>query len=240
MPVRRATKKTAPRRKPYRGRKPKSGVSAAVKKYVRKSMPKTEMKSLWNHDNEVSLNTLTQGQIIALPQVTQGTSATQRIGNDIYLKMLHMKGALYNNSASESYVRLIIVGHNANITPSLATFPLFVNGASNNTVTTGQVNGLDAIYYPINKKDLTVYTDRTWKLAGSNVEAGARNTKLFSECVKWRGSGKRIRYEGNTVGYEAQNWLCSVIWIACDANDDTSFGTNVELSQLTRVFYKDP
>lgn len=203
-------------------------------------MPKTEMKCVWNHDNEVSLNTLSQGAIVSLPLVTQGLAVTNRIGNEIYLKMLHMKGALYNNSASESYVRLIVVGHSANISPTLGTFPLFINGPSNNTVPISSVNGLDAQYYPLNKKDLTVYVDRKWKLAGSNIEAGARNTKMFSEAVKMPGRGKKICYEGNTTGYENQDWLCSIIWIASDANDDTTTGTNVELSQLTRIYFLDP
>lgn len=203
-------------------------------------MPKSEMKSIWNHDNEVNLNTLSQGAIVSLPTISQGTTSTGRIGNEVFLKMMHMKGVLYNNSTSETYVRLVIVGHDANISPVLSTFPLFVNGSSNNTVPVGSVNGLDAQYYPLNKKDLTVYTDRKWKLAGSNAEAGARNTKMFSECVKWRGQGKKICYEGNTTGYENQNWLCTIIWIVSDANDDTSLGTNVELSQLTRIYYTDP
>lgn len=215
-------------------------MSPAVKQYVRRIMPKSEMKSIWNHDNEVSLNTLSQGAIVSLPLVTQGTASTSRIGNEINLKMMHMKGVLYNNSSSESYVRLLVVGHSANISPVLGTFPLFVNGSSNNTVPIGTINGLDAQYYPVNKKDLTVYVDRKWKLAGSNVEAGARNTKMFSECVKWPGHGKRICFEGNTTGYENQDWLCSIIWIASDANDDTSLGTNVELSQLTRIYFQDP
>lgn len=215
-------------------------MSTAIKKYVQKAMPKSEMKSIWNHDNEIALNTLTQGAIVSLPTITQGTASTNRIGNEVNLKMVHMKGVLYNNSATETYVRLLIVGHDANISPALGTFPLFINGSSGNTVAVGSVNGLDAQYYPVNKKDLTVYTDRKWKLAGSNVEAGARNTKMFSECVKWRGQGKKIKYEGNTTGYENQNWLCSIIWIVSDANDDTSTGTTVELSQLTRIYYTDP
>lgn len=203
-------------------------------------MPKPEMKSIWNHDNEVSLNTLSQGAIVSLPLVTQGTASTNRIGNEIMLKMMHMKGVLYNNSSSESYVRLLVVGHDANISPVLGTFPLFVNGSSNNTVPISSVNGLDAQYYPINKKDLTVYVDRKWKLAGSNIEAGSRNTRMFSECVKWPRRGKKVIYEGNTTGYENQNWLCTIIWIASDANDDTTTGTNVELSQLTRIYFQDP
>lgn len=242
MPYSKAGRRAATAGKPnYRKRAPKKGtVSKAVKQYVRKAMPKTEMKSVWNHDNEVLINTLNQGVIVGLPQITQGTSSTTRIGNEIYAKMLHMKGVLYNNSASESYIRLIVCGHDANINPTIGTFPLFVNGSSGNTVTASSVNGLDAQYFPLNKKDLTIYVDRKFKLAGSNVEAGARNTRMFSECVKWPGMGKRVIYEGNTAGYEAQNWLCSVIWVASDANDDTTTGTNVELSQLTRFYFRDP
>lgn len=214
-------------------------MSTAIKKYVRRAMPRVEMKSVWNHDNEVSLNTLAQGAIVGLPQVTQGTAVTNRIGNEISFKMMHMKGALYNNSNSESYVRLIIVGHEGSIAPALGTFPLFVNGPSNNTVTTSTINGLDAMYYPINKKDLHVYRDKVFKLAGSSSAAEAKNTRMFSEMVKFPGKGKKVTYEGNTTGVDNQNWFLSIIWVAADANDDTTTGTNVELSQLTRLWYTD-
>lgn len=173
------------------------------------------------------------------PLISQGLSATQRIGNDINLSMFHVKGVLYNNSTQESYARMLIVGHDGTIDPAMATFPLYTNGASNNTVTIASINGLDTMYYPLNKTDLTIYSDKKFRLAGSATGNGPRNTKMFNAMVKFPGKGKKVTYKGNTTGVNQQNWFISVIWIIADANDDTSTGTVMELSSLTRMWYTD-
>lgn len=177
--------------------------------------------------------------MIAYPLVTQGTPATNRIGNDINMTLFNIKGILYNNSTSETYIRQLIVGHDGTIDPTMATFPLFVNGASNNTTTISSINGLDTMYYPLNKTDLHVYVDKKHKLAGSATGNGPRNTKIFNETIKFPGKGRKFTFKGNTTGVNQQNYFISVIYIIADANDDTTTGTTVELSQLTRYWYTD-
>jgi len=236
MPVR-ATRKYS--RKPRKYVKRKPTVSKAVKKYVRRTMPAIERKCNWYHDNEVQLNTLSQGAMQGYPLVTQALAATGRIGNDINVSMFQIKGVLNNNSGSESWARCIVCSHDGTIDPNMGTFPLFVNGASNNTVTISTINGLDTMYYPLNKTDLTVYYDRKFRLAGSATGNAGNNTSMFNKTIKFPGKGKRFTFKGNTTGVNQQSAFISVIWIVADANDDTTTGTTVELSQLTRYWYTD-
>lgn len=217
----------------------KKGVSQAVKKYVRRAMPAIEFKENWYHDNEVQLNTLTQGAMQAYPQVSAGTNHTTRVGNEISLKSFQVKGILNNNSGSESYARLLILGHDGNLDPTYSTFPIFRNTANGTTSTISGVNGLDTMYYPINKVDCHVYYDKVMKLAGSATGNAGANTKMFSHMIKFPGKGKKIVYEASGTGVGSQNTYISVYWIVADANDDTSTGTVVELSQLTRFWFTD-
>lgn len=197
-----------------------------------------EMKELWQHDNEVSLNTLTQGAMATYPLISTGSTNSTRNGSEITLKSMMIKGMLYNNSGSETYARMIIVGHEGTIDPTYSTFPIFRNTGAGATVTIASVNGLDTMYYPLNKVDLHVYHDKVYRLAGSATAGGPANTRQYSKWIKF-GSGKKIAYKGNASGYQNQNYMVSVYWIVADANDDTSTGTTVELSQLTRVFFTD-
>jgi len=236
MPVSRR-KPTMSRKKRYTPKK--KGVSTAVKKYVRRAMPSVEFKENWYHDNEVQLNTLTQGAMQGYPQVAVGTSHITRVGNEISLKSFLVKGILNNNSGSESYARLLILGHDGNIDPTFSTFPIFRNSANGTTSTIATVNGLDCMYYPINKLDCTVYHDRVIKLGGGAIGNSATNTKMFSKMIKFPGKGMKIKYEATGTGFGNQNRFISVYWMVADASDDTTTGTTVELSQLTRFWYTD-
>lgn len=240
MPFRRrAAIVRRPRRKTSAPRK--FTVSRAVKKYVKRALPKIELKTFWQHDNEVSLNTLSQGTTANMyhPQLAVGNSGLQRVGNEINFKSMHLKGVLYNNSTQETYVRMIVVGCPGTLDPTITTFPLFRSGSSGVTSVVSSLNGLDQMYYPLNTMDLTVYQDNVFKLAGSNSYSGGSNTRMFSKFIKFPGKGKHVTFKGNTTGQNNQNWYINVIWLAADANDDTSTGTNVELSMLTRYWYQD-
>jgi len=211
-------------------------VPAATKKYVRRLMPKTETKQVWAHHNEVQLNTLAQGyQSNQVVQIGQGTASNLRIGNVVNLSGLHLKGAFNNNSTSESYVRMMVIGYpSENGDPLLNLFRSLPTGT---TTGVSSVNGLDAIYYPLNKLEMKVYCDTVYRLAGSATGNSGANTKFFSRFIKF--GGKKVEFKSTTSGYNNQNWMYSVIWIAADANDDTSTGTAVELSCLERLYFRD-
>lgn len=233
MPYRRKTSTTRKPKRRYTTRK--RGVSTAVKKYVRRAMPKVELKQSWTHTNEIALNTLTQGYQTNGPSMAQGTGASNRIGNVINAKALHIKGVLNNNSGSESMARCIVIGYDAsNGDPTLN---LFRNGSTGATSGISGINGLDAMYYPVNKLDFHIYYDKVIRVAGSAAGNAGANVKLFSHFVKFH--GRKIEFKANTSGFGNQTWMYSIIWIAADSNDDTTTGTTMDLSMLERFYYTD-
>jgi len=200
-------------------------------------MPKTEMKCSWSHHNEVQLNTLTQGyQSIGGASLNQGTQLNTRICNQVFAQGIHLKGVFNNNSTSETFVRMIVIGYpGSNGDPTLN---LFKGNTTGSTTGVMGVNGLDDMYFPINSVELHVYHDQVFRLAGSATGNAGLNCKFFNKFIKL--GGRKIEYKGNTYGYQNQSWMYSVIWIAADANDDTTGGTAVELSCLERFYFKDP
>jgi len=200
-------------------------------------MPKTETKVSWSTHNEVQLSTLAQGYMSAAGSyINWGNQPNTRIGNTILGSGVHIKGAFNNNSTSETFVRMIVLSfRGSNGDPTLNLFQANTTG----TVTgVSSVNGLDAIYYPLNKKDLTIYRDKVFRLAGSATGNAGANCKFFNLFVKF--GGAKIQYTANTYGYGNQTWQYAVIWIASDANDDTSTGTAVEMSCVERFYFRDP
>lgn len=209
-------------------------MSTAVKRYVRRAIPKTETKQIWTHHNEIPLNSLTQGYRAAMPAIAQGATNVQRIGNVINLSALHLKGAFHNNAATESMVRFVMVGYPATNGDPLNNF--FRSTHSGLTTGMSGVNGLDQMYFPINKLELHVYFDQLIKL-GPNAASGNSNVRMFNKFIKL--GRRKIEYKSNTTGVGNQNWEYSIIWLAADTNDDTSTGTTVEVSCLERLYFKD-
>lgn len=231
MPFRRAARKTrsAPRRK--RGSAP---VSAAVKRYVKSHTPKPEMKSVWQHTNEVAMNTLSQGTVTTMPSILNGLGQA-RVGSEILARGLHLKGCVNNNSTAESYLRMVVFCYNGAVDPATNFF--LASGAGTASAISS-VNGLDAMYYPINQRDLKVRYDRVFRLSGSASGNAGKQTTMFSKFIKF--GGKKIKFNANTSGVFNQDWQYAICWIAADANDDTSTGTAVEVSMLERFYYTDP
>ena len=169
-----------------------------------------------------------------MPSIVNGLGQA-RIGSSIKAQSLHIKGALTNNSPSESYIRLVVFCYNGAVDPATN----FFQGTSAGTTSAiSSINGLDAMYYPINKRDLKVRYDHVFKLAGSANGNSGYNTRMFSKFIKF--GGKTINYAGNTSGVFNQDWQYAICWIAADATDDTSTGTNVEVSMLERFYFTDP
>jgi len=227
MPSRRSTRRPI-RRKRKTTRTAR--VSPAVRKYVRRALPKVEVKQTWYHMNELQLNTLAQGYSNVGPVISQGTDSASRLGNIISATGLHYKGVLSNNSTQESMIRFAIVRYDSSLG---APNNIFFRGSSAGTpLAISAVNGLDAMYYPINRVDLHVYHDKLIKLAGSATGNAGANVKVFSKFVKL--NRLKLEYKGSNP-----QWNYACVFIAADSNDDTSTGTSVELSCLERFFFKD-
>lgn len=169
-----------------------------------------------------------------MPGILNGL-AQARIGASILAKGLHVKGAVTNNSTQESYLRMVIFCYNGAVDPATN---FFMGTSAGSTSAISSINGLNAMYYPINQRDLKVRYDHVFKLAGSATGNAGQNTRMFSKFIKF--GGKKINFAGNTSGVFNQDWQYAICWIAADANDDTTTGTTCEVSMLERFYYTDP
>ena len=231
-------KSYAPRRKTSKtSTKPRrSVVQYATKQYVKRIMPKVEVKQQWQHSNEVVLSTLAQGTLLTSgPAIGQGVSAGERIGNVVHLNAINFKGALNNNSGSESMVRWVIVGFpSSNGNPTLN---LFRNASTGTSAAVSAVNGLDAMYYPLNTLELTIMFDKVYSLAGSATGNSAANVKLLNKTVQL--GRRKVEFKSTAQSYGNTSWMYASIMIAADSNDDTTTGTGVEVSLLERLYFTD-
>jgi len=123
MPLQRRSRRAPAKR----ARRKRSGVSAATKKYVRRMMPKTELKRNVSYYDEISQSTLTQGSVTPMISITQGTGVNSRIGNQITVKGFHIKGLFNNNAATPNYIRMLLVWSPCDTVTGLTTSYLFTD-----------------------------------------------------------------------------------------------------------------
>lgn len=193
------------------------------------------MKQLWTHTNEYQMNTLSQGYLTSGPLISEGIDDGQRTGAVVNVSGLHFRGVLNSNSSTDCFARCMVVGYpGVNGDPTLN---LFRNGQGGLAVGVNAINGLDAMYWPLNKMQLHVYVDKLYKLSAVGAGNAGASTRAFSHFVKF--GGKKVQFKGNLTGSGNQNWMYSIIWITAEAPDDTSSGNTVELSQLERLYFKD-
>jgi len=213
-------------------------VSQAVKSYVKKvtAKQKPEMKvQSFTEANETVMNTLSTQYLFQEFTCSQGLGNAQRIGNEILLQGFHTKGVLHNNSTGTIWVRKLILGYSDSIQDGAFTELFRLNLGTTGDLTT--VVGLDVIYRPINKVKFHVYKDQVHKLS-SNADTAGNHTKFFNDFQKFGGS--KIKYEANTGGFTNQDKRFCILWLVADANDDTSLGNPIELSNITSWYFTDP
>jgi len=225
--------KTSSRRRPVR-KSGRTNVPAATKRYVRRMMPKVELKRVVSYQDENSLATLVQGSAIPMLGVTQGVQAWNRIGNEIRVKGFHIKGILNNNATTPNYVRMVLAWTACDTDVSFTTATLFgdYNLAGSSANTSG-IPGLNIMYFPINRVLYTPVYDKVIKLGGSGDPSC---TKIFSKFIKMN---KTIKYIANSTGTGVQNYQLTLFYLVAESGDDTTGGQIIEISHVARTFFTD-
>lgn len=196
-----------------------------------------EKKKKINYVDEVNVNTVSQGQFYDMLYIGQGTDSQTRIGDEIKASGLHIKGVLRNNSTTTTnYVRMVVFWSKdtTNYTSSSDLFQL--NAGTSADFTNANVAGLNSIYMPLNKAQITPIYDKVFRLGMTTSDDGG-DTIFFNKFLKLH--NRRIKYEGSAVG--ATNLAPRLhlgIW-ASEAPDDTGAGTNVELSCIHTLYFTD-
>jgi len=226
-------------RLPRRTRRPKrtsrrSKVPAATKSYVKRMLPKTELKRFVSYYDEITGSTLVEGSAVPLTNIGQGTASYMRIGNEICVKGLHIKGLFNNNAATPNYVRMMVLWSACDTNTSFGSAYYFAeSNLAGTTGTISNVTGANMMYYPLNTKQFTPIYDKVFKLGGSGDPSC---TRMFSKFVKLN---KRIKYIANNYGDGLQDYQISVVYLYAESGDDTTSGQIVETSHVCRLWYSD-
>lgn len=229
-----AYKKRSSKKAAYASRKActKKDAAAIVKRALRTNL---ERKAYQTSSSEITVSTLLQGDgtnwfPLCAPAI--GNTVTTRVGNEIRLQKLEMRGSLHNNASIIQLVRMVVFYLKDNVTVSSAT-DIFQSG---NTVAQdfSAFVGIDSIHYPLNTVKLQVLHDSVIQLAPAGAHESVRTFKKSFDL-----KNKKIKFEGNSTGIDNQEPQLYALWFAAEAGNDTGAGTVVELSHFSRCWYTD-
>lgn len=217
-PFRRARKPTY--RKKKTAFKPK--VSTAVKKYVKRHSPKVEVKRDLDGFSENVISATVTPYLNFEPVIAQGTALNQRIGCEIKMLGIHLKGMLHNNSAITQTVRILVLGTTSDTDTTPATMELFKDISTAGAVTTIQTSGTSFgnMLYKINDRKFKTYYDHVFKL-GATGSTDAKDVALYNRYIKLNSI---IKYEANSTGVGNQNKRFIILYLTSDPALDSGGG----------------
>jgi len=194
------------------------------------------MKRWVSFADETLITTLAGLDARPLTDITQGTGAYQRIGNQIHAKGIYLRGVMHNNAAITNLMRVLVVGFAGDIDITLAAGEFFqdANLAGGTSLLTGGAAGLNSMYYPINKAKFDVIYDRVFKMSPANVDSS--DTLNFRKFIKLN---RKILFEANVAGQYDQNYRYAILAWTAEAPDDVGVGTTVEFSCHSQFYYTD-
>lgn len=196
-----------------------------------------EMKSIVRSLEGDTMSALTENRLVIMPfaHITQGTGVEQRIGNDICLKSMHIKGHLENRSsvANTMLVRIAIIQDTKDNATAFSGTNCLVK---NNTVASLGSLGAESAYLAWNKARYKVAYDKTVKLGSSN--ANGSDIQLFNIFQKLRGEADFSFATGAPGAINKNNWQF-VMW-ACDPDNASQSTSNVNGYFQVTGYYTDP
>lgn len=224
------------RRRPRRIRRTRrSGVTPSRAARIANSVlnKRSETKVHTNTLNEVAIDTLSQGTFYDPLTINQGPAVNQRQGLKINLKGIQIKGFLNNNGANLNYVRMCVffAKDQQDFTSASDVF----TGSLGENFNFGTIPGMDAMYYPLNKRLMHVLWDKVYKV-GPSGNNGLANGRMISKFIKLN---RVIRFDSSTSGADNVHPRLHVGMWAAESPDDTTVGQTVEISALIRCWYKD-
>lgn len=195
-----------------------------------------------------------------IPNMLQGVSDNQRIGDRVKAQRMAIKGAVVYNPSTGSYgtyansriaVRLMIVqpknyGDYVSVINNAPTWlPALLRKGNTNVAFTGIMNDLWA---PINTDAITVYYNKIiyitapYQLTAAGAQQMGGMTKFFSKTIKFRGSGKQLNYDTSaSTGILPTNFAPVMIagYVHMDGSGPDVLTTAVQFSFDSNLYYKD-
>lgn len=165
-------------------------VAPAVKSYVKKQMrSNSELKRFELADQEKIEGTTTNANYITdLCTIAEGTGKEERIGSEIKLQGVQLKGMFHNNSSVVNYVRYVIGYFTQNQASLLNTVTKVFRGPFDQQLNTQEVYASGAQPYalmttPLHPELFHTLYDKVIKI-GPNTSTDGTNSRLFNKFIK--------------------------------------------------------
>lgn len=185
-----------------------------------------------NHD-EATMSTLTQTPREHTPcRIRGGTDENERIGNDVTMVGIDVRGYAHNNSTTDTvHVRcMAIVDKKRNGQSTLLDGLLL----KNNTPVSNNQGSMGAVY-AVNKQRYRVLWDQVVTLSAKAAGNGSGHTRMFRKYIK---TSMKLKFGNETDESITQNDV-KVLFYACEADGDINLGETVELYSQCLGYYKD-
>lgn len=214
----------------------KKKAEVATKSYVRKAIAATKQTCYRTFAlDEQNLSTVTQGSFVDPLDIVQGDSINNRHGDTIYVKGIRIRGVLHNNASTINMVRMCLLQTQEDADFTAAT-DLFESGTS--AVDFSSVTGLNTMYHDFEKQKIKVKWDQVVTL-GTTSDTSGTQVKYFDQYIRFPGRGLKIKYIGSSTGANNLFPRLHLGFWAAEAPDDTSTGTNVEISMRAMTYFTD-
>jgi len=231
------------RQRTYRGMPTSTAVRRTVKSVM---MRNAETKRHNVTYNEAAQTTNTIGAQ-ELTQIGQGDEISQRNGRQILASNIQLRAGIHNTSNLEPVaVKMMILQAKSGVTKDLndSSSAIWVKARHDTATSFASIGGLQAMLYEPDPEQYTVLASKQFVLDATPYPnttldhartGGAKSIKFFNKYVKL--NGRKINYDGAT-GTTCQNpiWL---VWFCVQADNDQIVGTDIEISAVCNLNYKD-
>lgn len=223
------SKKSTGRRKTYRRTAASSKTVRKIALAVVRSQAETKQRSS-NH-NEAALDSLQTIKEHTPSRIRGGTMENERIGNDVSMFAIDVRGYVHNNSTTDvMHVRAMAIIDREKQGAATDLSELLLK----NNSPVSQLEGAMSSVYAVNKQRYRVLWDTVYTLAPQQSGNGTANTRRFFKRIK---CNLKVKF-GDENDTSISQGDVKVIFFASEADNDLSLET-VELYSQCTSYYKD-
>lgn len=210
-------------------RKPQ-GVSKSFKLAFHKMAPAKEIrKDLDDYAMDTATSVATRTEYELLDNIAQGSQLNQRLGANIHISYVHIKGTLQSNSATKSKALRVMLFREVNLNGiNTATFANLWKGVGTTTYAP-QGNQVDQ-QHPLNRDNVIPIFDKTYI-----IKPEYEGIFKFSKQVR---VNQIVRYSPNLGGTTPVHGRLILLYCLSDC-DNLTTATTCVLASSVRIFFKD-
>lgn len=218
------------RRKPRKYRK-KAQPSKSFQLAFHKLAPSKEIRFNLAENMDTATNVATRTAASYLDQIAQGSQLNQRLGSNVHISWLHLKGTFQSNSTTKTKAVRMMVLREVNFAGIDTTTYANLWRGIGHTSTYAPTGTSTDINWPVNKSLAYVLYDKV-----HFIRPEYDGITYFNKKVK---INKVVRYTPNDSA-DSDPYHGRLLFLVCVADcDDTPSTTVVRLNCALRVFFKD-